>query len=277
MVESAIKRWMLHIILALILLFMLAPILIVIINSFNASAFNVWPPQDFTLDWYRKVLNDEGFQKGMLNSMIIGMVSTTVVLLLGLPIAWALTRFKAKGFAAVRLAIFSPLVVPRVAIGFAVFVLFVTLGTATGLRLYGTYTGIILAHSMVMLPFVVTILVASLGEVDPIVEEAARDLGATPLQTFFLSVLPQIKGALIIAGILAFITSFDEVEMTLFIVKPAVNTLPIELYHHLDQYQDPSIAAISTLLIAFTFLLAFVIPFMAKGNELLRMMTSGRS
>lgn len=276
MQESALKHWSLNIFLAVVLVFMLAPILIVVVNSLNASAFNAWPPQGFTLDWYRKVLANPAFQRGTLNSLIVGLVSTGIVLLLGTPLAYGLARIRVRGLAGLKAALFSPLIVPRVAIGFAMFVLFVSLGTATGLRLYGTFAGVVLAHCVLMLPFVVAILTASFGEVDPIVEEAARDLGATPLQAFRLSVLPQIRGALLVAGIFAFITSFDEVETTLFVVRPAVNTLPVEMYNYLDQYQDPTIAALSTLLIGFTFLVVLIVPFMVKGSELFRMLNSGR-
>lgn len=276
MQESAIKRWALHIFLAVTLAFMLAPILIVVVNSFNTSAFNAWPPHGFTLDWYRKVLANPAFQRGTINSIIIGVISTAIVLILGTPIAYALARIRLRGVTGFKAILFAPLIVPRVAIGFAMFVLFVALGTVTGLRLYGTFTGVILAHCVLMLPFVVAILTVSFGEVDPIVEEAARDLGASPIAAFRLAVLPQIKGALLVSGIFAFITSFDEVETTLFVVRPAVNTLPVEMYHFLEQYQDPTIAALSTLLIAFTFLVVLAVPFAVKGNELLRMMTSGK-
>ncbi|SFU15613.1 ABC transporter permease [Mesorhizobium sp. YR577] len=276
MQESTFKRWSLHLILAATLLFMLAPILIVIVNSFNASAYNAWPPEGYTLDWYRKVLANPAFQRGAINSLIIGVISTALVLALGTPMAYALGRIHMRGITAFKSVLFAPLIVPRVAIGFALFVLFVGLGSATGLRLYGTYTGVILAHSVLMLPFVVAILTASFGEVDPIVEEAARDLGATPIGAFRLAVLPQIKGALLVAGIFSFITSFDEVETTLFIVKPAVNTLPVEMYNYLEQYQDPTLAALSTLLIAFTFIVVLIVPFAVKGSDLFRIMTSGR-
>lgn len=276
MQESTFKRWSLHLILAATLLFMLAPILIVIVNSFNASAYNAWPPEGYTLDWYRKVLANPAFQRGAINSLIIGVISTALVLALGTPMAYALGRIRMRGINTFKSVLFSPLIVPRVAIGFALFVLFVGLGSATGLRLYGTYTGVILAHSVLMLPFVVAILTASFGEVDPIVEEAARDLGATPIGAFRLAVLPQIKGALLVAGIFSFITSFDEVETTLFIVKPAVNTLPVEMYNYLEQYQDPTLAALSTLLIAFTFIVVLIVPFAVKGSDLFRIMTSGR-
>ncbi|MFC3059971.1 ABC transporter permease [Paenirhodobacter populi] len=270
--DSLFKRVALQVILIGVILFMLAPILIVVVNSFNASPFNAWPPTGFTLEWYRKVFANPHFRTGAINSVKVGLLSTALVLVLGTPIAYALARFRLRGLAAIRAILFAPLVVPRVAIGFSLFVLFI----ATGAGLYGTFAGLVLAHAILMLPFVVTILAASFGEVDPIVEEAARDLGAAPVSTFFRVVLPQIRGALVVSGLFAFITSFDEVETTIFLVKPAVNTLPVEMYHFLEQYQDPTLAALSTLLILFTLVIALVLPFAVRGKALLKMMGSER-
>ncbi|PWE29752.1 ABC transporter permease [Pararhodobacter marinus] len=272
MPESRLKFWTLRAVLILVIVFMLSPILIVVINSFNASQFSAWPPEGFTLDWYRRVLDNPAFRRGAWNSLQVGVLSTLLVLILGTPIAYALARIRMRGLAAFRAVLFAPLVVPRVAIGFALFVLFIVLARP----LYGSFAGVVLAHSILMLPFVVAILTASFGEVDPIVEEAARDLGASPLQAFRLAVLPQIKGALLVSGIFAFITSFDEVETTIFIVRPDVNTLPVEMYLFLEQYQDPTLAALSTLLIVFTFAVILIVPFVVRGNALLKMMGSGR-
>lgn len=270
--DSALKTWSLRLALIAVVMFMLAPIIIVIINSFNASPYNAWPPEGFTLEWYRRAVGDPKFQAGAINSLLIGVLSTVLVLALGTPISYALARYRVRGLPALRSVLFAPLVVPRVAIGFALFALFIA--SASGL--YGTFTGVVLAHAILMLPFVVAILTASFGEVDPIVEEAARDLGASPLQAFRRAVLPQMRGAMLVSGIFAFITSFDEVETTIFIVKPAVNTLPVEMYFYLEQYQDPTLAALSTLLIVFTFIVVLIVPFAVRGNALLKMMGSGR-
>lgn len=270
--ESLLKVWALRIGLALVLVFMLAPIAIVIVNSFNTSAYNAWPPEGMTLDWYRRALANPAFRHGAWNSIVIGAVSTLLVLALGILLAYGLVRLRLRGLKALKSLLFGPLVVPRVAIGFALFVLFVS--TRSGL--YGSYAGIILAHAILMLPFVVAILAASLGEVDPVIEEAARDLGASGLTAFRRATLPQIRGGLAVAGIFAFITSFDEVETTIFLVRPAVNTLPVEMYHYLEQYQDPTLAALSAILILFTFLILLVVPFLVKGRALLRLMGAGR-
>ena len=257
--------------LACVLIFMAAPIVIVVVNSFNASPFNIWPPSGFTLDWYARALGSPAFQRGMVNSVVIGILSTALVLLVGTPMAYALARFDFPGAKAVRAVLLGPLVVPRVAIGFALFVLFI----ATRSGLYGTVPGVVIGHAVLMLPFVVAVLVANLGEVDPAFEEAARDLGAGPVTAFVKVVLPQIRPGLVVAGLFAFITSFDEVETTIFLVKPAVNTLPIEMYLYLDQNQDPTLAALSTLLIALSFVLLCGGLFLAKTSAL-RFLLRGR-
>ena len=262
---------LLQVVLGAVLVFMAAPILIVVANSFNSSPFNVWPPAGFTLDWYHKALTMPQFQRGFVNSVIAGLISTALVLAVGTPLAYALARRVFRGKGVLRGVLLGPLVVPRIAIGFSLFVLYV----ASGSGLYGTMTGVVLGHSLLMLPFVVSVLAANLGEVDPIVEEAARDLGAGPVEAFVRVVLPQIRPGLIVGGLLAFITSFDEVETTIFLVKPVVNTLPIEMYFYLDQNQDPTLAALSTLLIALSMLLVLVgLVFARRGS--LRLLLGGR-
>jgi putative spermidine/putrescine transport system permease protein len=249
--ETRLGVGALNAILIAVLIFMAAPIVIVGVNSFNASPFNVWPPSGFTIAWYVKALSSPLFQRGAVNSLIAGSLSTALVLILGAPMAYALARFRFEGKAAIRALLLGPLIVPRVAVGFSLFVLFI----ASRAGLYGTMTGIVLGHAVLMLPFVVSVLVANIGEVDPTLEEAARDLGAGAAGAFLEVVLPQMRPGLVVAGLFAFITSFDEVETTIFLAKPAVNTLPIEMYLYLDQYQDPTLAALSTLLIGLSLLL----------------------
>jgi putative spermidine/putrescine transport system permease protein len=269
--ETRIGVFALNAILVFVLMFMAAPIAIVIVNSFNASSFNVWPPTGFTLQWYAKSLSSPAFQRGMLNSVIAGTSSTVLVLLLGTPIAYALARFRFEGKAAIRAVLFGPMIVPRVAIGFALFVLFI----ASRSGLYGTMTGLVLAHAVLMLPFAVAVLVANLGEVDPSLEEAARDLGAGPVEAFRLAALPQMRPGLLVAGLFAFITSFDEVETTIFLVKPVVHTLPVEMYLYLEQYQDPTLAALSTLLIGMSLLLVATALLSLRGGTVLRYVAGG--
>ena len=269
--ETRLGRALRHGFLVAVLVFMAAPSLIVIVNAFNASPFSIWPPSGLTLDWFRRGLGYAPFQRGFVNALAIALATSLLVLLAGTPIAYALSRLAFRGRRLLRAVIAGPLVVPRVAIGFALFVLYMV--SRSGL--YGTMPGMVLGHAILTLPFVVAILAANLGEIDPALEEAARDLGATPLQAFRLAVLPQLRGGLLVAGLFAFITSFDEVETSLFLARPAVNTLPIEMYLYLDQYQDPTIAAVSALLILFSVLLMLFALLAVRGRTLLRLLTGG--
>jgi putative spermidine/putrescine transport system permease protein len=270
--ETRLGVGALHTILISVLIFMAAPIVIVVANSFNSSPFNLWPPVGFTVDWYARALNSPAFQRGMVNSVVAGIASTLLVLVLGTPVAYALARFRFNGSAAIRALLLGPLIVPRVAIGFALFVLFI----ASRSGLYGTMTGVVTGHAVLMLPFVVSVLVANIGEVDPALEEAARDLGAGPVLAFVRVVLPQMQPGLVVAGMFAFITSFDEIETTIFLVKPVVNTLPVEMYLYLDQKQDPTIAALSSLLIGLSLIVVGVGLLVARGNAL-RYLAGGKA
>jgi putative spermidine/putrescine transport system permease protein len=125
------------------------------------------------------------------------------------------------------------------------------------------------------LPFSVSILGASLGEIDRTVEDAARDLGCGPFAAFWHGVMPQMKASLIVSALMAFITSFDEVEMSLFIAKNDTNPLPIAMYNYLDQYQDPTLSAISTVLIVISFSLALCAVFAMRGKSISKVISGG--
>lgn len=244
------------------LLFMLAPLLIVFVNSFNESAWNAWPPPGLTLNWYRTALDHAGFLAGLKRSVMIALVTTAIVFAIGIPAAYAISRRRFHGRKLLHSLLLGPLIVPRVALGFGLFLLFVT----TDSGLFGTIAGIVIAHVIMVIPFVVTIFLGVLGDVDPALEEAARDLGASPLGAFFKATLPQMRVALLSAGFFAFITSFDEVETTLFIVQPAINTLPVEMYNYLEYQQDPTIAALSSLLILASLALGIVAVVLTGGR-----------
>lgn len=239
------KRGILNAVLAGVLAFMAAPIIIVMINAFNASSYNAWPPPDLTLDWFRAALVHPPFQAGLWRSLFTAIIATAIVVGLGIPAAYAISRRRFRGRELLRSILLAPLVVPRVVLGFGLFLLYVT----TRSQLFGTLPGIAIAHVILTVPFVVVIFLGALEEVDPALEEAARDLGAGPVEAFARATLPQMRVALLSASFFTFITSFDEVETTLFLVRPAVKTLPVEMYHYLEYQQDPMIAAVSTLLV----------------------------
>jgi putative spermidine/putrescine transport system permease protein len=255
---------LLYLVLGGTLIFMMAPLVFVVINSFNASSFSPWPPDGFSLEWYREVLDYEPFRRGFRNSLITAAWTTVMALVIGSMTAYALSRYRFFGRGLVQLLFFSPLIVPRVAIGLMMFVLYIS----TSLEFYGTTRGLVFAHTLLVLPFVITIFAANISGINPVLEEAAQDLGANPVLTFVKVTLPQMRIGFVIAGLFAFITSFDEVEAALFLVRPATNTLPIEMFLYLEQRQTPALAALSSILIGLTLAIVVIALPIIRGQDL---------
>jgi putative spermidine/putrescine transport system permease protein len=246
-----------------VLVFMAAPLVIVVVNSFNKSPYSQWPPEGFSTEWYKRVFEHTPFYEGLYNSLKVAGAATVISLVLGATAAYALTRYRIRGRALIEAAYFGPLTVPRVAIGFSLFALYISWHT----NLYGTLRGLVVAHVLLALPFAVAIFVSTIGSIDPVYEEAARDLGAGRVKTFVKVTLPQMQTGLIVAALFAFITSFDELEMSIFLVRPETNTLPVTMFFYLEQEQTPALAALSTLLIGVTLVLVLLgLPLLVRGG-----------
>ena len=142
------------------------------------------------------------------------------------------------------------------AIGIAAFILFLKVG------LYGSFGSLVLAHTVITLPFVITLAVAGFARVDHMLEEVATDLGAVPRQMFLRATLPQMRGPMIAAAVFSFIISFDELDASIFLVGQHTNTLPTAMFIYMEKYQDPTLAALSTLLIGASLVAAVAIAFL---------------
>lgn len=252
---------------AAVAIFIMAPLLIIIFNSFNGAAYNVFPPQGFSLRWYKVVLNYPTFKPAFINSVIVGLGAMSIAVVTGTLAARAFVKYTFRFNTGARSLLFAPAVVPKIAIGAAIFLYYIRID------LYGGRLGLILAHAILGIPFVVAIITAVMLNMDPSLEEAAQDLGATPWQTFWRVTLPQMRAGLVVAALFTFIISFDELETSLFLVRPRNNTLPIEMFLYLQEYQNPSLAALSTLLIAFTVVVVIVlVPLVSRQAERRRML-----
>lgn len=259
-------RWALYALLVVVLIYMLAPIVFVVVNSFNESAYSRFPPEGFSLRWYGNVFAQDMFRTGALNSIVVAIGSTVVALVTGMLAAFALVRYRFRGRTLLAAFFLSPLIMPKVAVGISLFILFVKLG------IFGTTPSLALAHAALTAPFVISILSAQLVSLDPTLEEAAQDLGAPPWLTFWRVVLPQLKVGLIVAGLFALITSFDETETSIFLYRPANITLPIAMFLYLEQRQDPTLAALSTLFILMTLVPVLLALPVLRGQELRRLL-----
>ena len=241
--RSSVGRIALFGFLLLGLAFIVLPIVIVVVNSFNASPFGLWPPPGFSTRWYANLFQAAGFGAPTIKSLEVALVSTAGSLLIGTLAGLGIARYRFIGRSAIQGFVAAPLIVPKVAIGFAAFILFLKLDW------YGDFHTVVLAHIVITLPFVVTLVVAGLARVDRTLEDAAMDLGAVPRQVIWRATLPQMRGALAAAAAFSFIISFDELDATIFIVGQTDNTLPVSMFIYMEKYQDPTLAALSTLLI----------------------------
>ena len=243
-----VSRWM-YFSLVILYSFLLGPFIIIFMASFGANSTMAFPPQGFTLDWFANIFETSQFIDSFWISLQLALLSTIVSLVMGMPVAYALMRFHFAGSGMVETVFSAPILVPGLVVGFAMLNFFVLLGDMS------VMTGLFIGHTAILFPYSVRVISASLRNLDPFVEDAAVSLGANRLRGFLLVVLPNMQAGIAAAFVLGFITSFNNVPVSLFLSGPGVTTLPVSMLSYLEYYFDPTIAALSTLLVIFTVVL----------------------
>lgn len=231
----------------LIFAFVLAPLLMIIWASFFSDKILTFPPSGYTLDWYVRAWSIEDFSSGFVLSLKVGVLATLASIVLGVPAALSIERYPFPGRETIRQILLSPMYVPAIVAGVAVYIYFVQFEIFTGIQVAATFPGLVLAHTLIALPWTMRLVCASLVTANTVSEEAARSLGANALQTFFLVTLPIIRPGIIAAAMFSFIASFSDLEKSLFLVGPGKTTLPIAILNYLEWNLDPTIAAVATV------------------------------
>ncbi|AMG88921.1 ABC transporter permease [Bordetella bronchiseptica] len=233
--------------------FLPLPIVIVAISSFTQSGYFSVPLDALSLRWYVEFFTDWQWISLLLVSAAVALgvalISTTAALLAALVLA----RRRFAGSGLLETLIMLPLVFPNAALGVAF------LGVLGLLGIGGTYLGIVLAHCIITLPFAYRPILNALRKLDPALEEASMSLSATPLQVLRTVTLPMLRPGLITAFLFCFIVSFDEATVTIFLIAPDVNTLPVRILTQIQESASPVIAAIATFLILFTLSLVLLL------------------
>jgi len=228
--------------------FLYVPILLLIAYSFNDSNLNLYWA-GFTTKWYGLLFGNEVLLRAFKNSLIVATASTVLAVVIGTSAAWLLHRYRFPAQQFLGLLIFVPMVMPEVLMGVSLLVLFVTLGMPLG------FTTMIIAHTTFCFPFVLVGVQARLQGIDPSLEEAAMDLGATPLQAFWLVIVPYLMPAIVAGALMAFTLSFDEYIVSIFTSGSESQTLPLKVYGMVRVGLNPQLNALSTLFIAATALI----------------------
>ena len=231
--------------------FLIFPVVLTVIVSFNSSFFIEFPPRAFSTDWYGNIAKIHRIGNATVISALIALASATVATLFGICASLALVRTELPVKAALTAFLVSPITIPMVAIGIALIQFFILIGTAF------TWYSLLIGHIVLVLAYPIRTLVASLTLSNISFEEAARSLGATRLQVFMTITLPQMKPGLISGFIFAFLISFDNYPISIFLVRGGLTTMPIELFNYITQNLDPTPAAFSSLYIAIVSIIIF--------------------
>jgi len=235
-------RLLAYAVLAIVLAFLIGPFLVIVAAGLSAGESLAFPPQGLSLRWVAKVLSIESFRSSFALSMGLAVFGTLAALALGIPVAYALSRYRLPFAESIRTIVSAPIIVPGIIVGLALLRHFVVpLDIDVTLALYA-------AHTALVLPYAVRVVGASLENLRGDFEEAAVLLGASRLGAFVRVVLPNIRSGVLAAFVLGFVTSFNQVPVSLFLSGPGVRTLPIDMISYLENTYDPSVAALAALL-----------------------------
>jgi putative spermidine/putrescine transport system permease protein len=236
-----------------VFLFLVIPLIIILVTAFGEDRTIRFPIRGFTLDWFKAVFRSRSFMSSLNLSFRLAIYSTLLALLIGIPASYALSRtvFKVNRF--LRSFFLSPTFIPGIVAGYALFRLIV-------IKLnMPVFMGLILGHFLVVLPYIIRVVGASLEQFDYSIEEVACSLGCHRAEAFFKVVLPNISSGIVAAFMLAFINSFNNVPVSMFLSGPGVSTLPTTLMSYIEYSYDPSVSAISVLLMGVTMVLIFIV------------------
>jgi putative spermidine/putrescine transport system permease protein len=231
---------------------MIVPILFVVATAFTAGETLRFPPEGVSLRWFDEALDYDPFLEAIVSSLQLAVVATGLALLLGVPVTIAIHRGRLPGRSFIEGLFLSPLIVPELVVGLALFQQLVI-----GLRI-DNFPVLLIGHSALLLPYAVRVTGASLALADPSIEEAARGLGARPLRAFLSVTLPQLRPGLFSAALLGFITSFNNVPLSLLLQDREFRTLPVTMLDYVQQSYDPMVAATSTLILLGTVVIAII-------------------
>ena len=253
--------WVFRALCALILLFLLLPLVVIIPLSFSPDKYFSFPPTSFSLTWYKSVFASDKWMSAGLNSLFISSCAMVIATCLGTLAAAGLAKYKSRTTNLVMSLLLLPMLVPVVITGVGIFFLDAYLGIA------GTYLSIIIAQALLGLPFVVLTVTATLQGFDQTLIRAALSLGAHPAKAFTSILIPIIMPGVLAGALFAFAISFDEIVITLFLVSPGKETIPVQIFSGIRDSINPEITAIATLLLLISTLMMVAAGLLLRGRD----------
>lgn len=240
---AVLGRMLMGTLIAAGLIIVFVPLLLTLYLSLFDEKLILFPPRGYTLSWYPAIIPN--FGGAIATSLELAAGSVLGSLVLGVPAGIALSRHRFRGKAVISTLLLAPLTVPGIALELAIYLFLVLIEVATSWPLTGSLLGLVLSHLVITTPWVVRLSVAGLVNHDPSAEEAAASLGAHPMTVIWRVTLPAMRQGIVAAALFAFIFSFGNLEMALFLVAPGVTTLPVAILEYLEYHIDPLVAAVA--------------------------------
>lgn len=254
-------RFWLYVVASVIMLLLVLPTFIVVPMSFSDSQYLEFPPDNWSARWYEVYIGSTKWMRATVTSLTVGVLTMLVATPLGTMAAYALFVSSHKATKAIFMFLITPMIVPVILIAIGAFYAYGRVG------LNNTITGLVLAHTAMAAPLVMIVITAALRSYDLNQELVARSLGATRLKAFFLITLPQIKFSVVTAALLSFLTSFDEVIIAIFVSGGVNATLTKHMFSALRDFIDPTIAAISTIMVLISSILLLLTQFIGRQRN----------
>ncbi|MBP33481.1 ABC transporter permease [Methylobacterium sp.] len=230
-----------------VLAFIVLPLVVIVWVSFFANRILAFPASGYTLDWYARALDTDALRDGFVTSVETALFATAASLALGVPASLGLVRGRFPGRDAVQALLLAPMVVPGIVGGAALFIAFIEVEALLDIQVAGTLGGLLVAHTLIALPWTIRLVSASLASADRAIEEAAASLGADPLTVLRRVTIPAIRPAIVAAALFSFVISFIDLEKSIFLVGPGRTTLQIALVNYLEWNLDGTVAAVAAV------------------------------
>lgn len=237
----------------LVFAFLLIPLVIITVTAFGGESVIKFPIQSFSLKWFVNVFKTQSFRKSFTTSIVIAIAATLIAMLVGIPAAYALSKTKSRSSRMIKSLFLSPTIVPGIVIGFVLYQFLVITFKVP------VYVGLLTGHFLVTLPYIIRVVGSSLEQFDFSVEEAAWSLGCKKPEAFFRVVLPNITSGISAAFMLSFINSFNNIPVSMFLTGPGVSTFPATLMNYIEYNYDPTVSAVSVLLMLCTMVLMIIV------------------
>jgi putative spermidine/putrescine transport system permease protein len=267
-ISRRVERAMVLALIACGAILIIVPLLLTLYLSVFDEKLILFPPRGYTLAWYPAIVPN--FGKAAMTSLKLGALSVAGSLAFGIPAGIGLARHRFRGRGAIATLLLAPLTMPGIALGLAVFVALVAIDEQLGSAVTGSMIGLVLAHITITTPWVVRLCLASLTNHDRAAEEAAASLGAGPLTVIWRVTLPAMRAGIVAAALFAFVISFENLELALFLTSPGVTTLPVAVLQYLEYHIDPLVSAVAVAQIVVVGTLLLVLDRFVRLGQVVR-------